>query len=72
MTVKQNNYSVKFANLSNISLFDKLAKEYLLMKGKQILSSPIPLDYETWKEIHQEVEKLEKELKSECVKNDLN
>lgn len=32
MTVKQNNYSVKFANLSNISLFDKLAKEYLLMK----------------------------------------
>ena len=62
MTAKQNNSSAKFANLSHISLFDMLAKEYLL---KQILSSPIPLNYETWKWIHQEVEKLEKELKSE-------
>ena len=62
MTAKQNNFSVKFANLLHISLFDKLAKEYLL---KQILYSSIPLNYETWKWIHREVEKLEKELKSE-------
>ena len=63
MTAKQSNSSAKLqAKLYN-SLFEKLGKEYLLMKGKWILSLPIPLSYEIWRGIHQEVEKLEKELK---------
>ena len=59
MTVKQDSSSAK--KLYD-SLFEKIAKEHLLMKGKLILSLPIPLSYEIWRGIHQEVEKLEKEL----------
>ena len=61
MSVKESNSSVELAKLYN-SLYEKLAKQYILMNGKWILSLPIPLSYEIWQGIHQEVEKLEKEL----------
>ncbi len=62
MTAKQSNSSANLqAKLYN-SLLKKIGKEYLLTNGKKILSLPIPLSYEIWRGIHQEVEKLEKEL----------